>query len=314
MIQNGPVTSILLATDLGASAPSDLRNASELALASGAKLHVVHVHEPAMISGESGEMLAVQTRVHEKRGMLLDLVAANAIPSAEVGNVRVEVGTAASVILAQGAEVNADVIVIGAHRRRGVADRFLGSTAEVILRHSTVPCLVLNGPLSLPVRRILVPSDFSTPARRALRSALTWASVLSRHGETEVTVAHVLDPTLELGRLPWAEKELEGDLLSAVEESSHGLEVTVPTTAEILRGSDPAEELIGHARAVEADLIVLGTHGDGVFLRALMGSVSSAMVRSSPIPVLLVPRTAGTVLEAVREAGPMHSVSTPLPA
>ena len=43
------------------------------------------------------------------------------------------------------------------------------------------------------------------------------------------------------------------------------------------------------ADASEADLIILGTHGYGTFGRALLGSVASAVVRTIPFPILLVP-------------------------
>ena len=40
---------------------------------------------------------------------------------------------------------------------------------------------------------------------------------------------------------------------------------------------------------LEADLIVMGTHGDTALVRAFLGSVSSALVRRSRLPVMIVP-------------------------
>ncbi|WP_454754571.1 universal stress protein [Cupriavidus necator] len=42
-----------------------------------------------------------------------------------------------------------------------------------------------------------------------------------------------------------------------------------------------------------ADLIVMGTHGRGAFLAAVMGSVAARVLATSPVPVLLVPPHSG---------------------
>jgi nucleotide-binding universal stress UspA family protein len=49
-----------------------------------------------------------------------------------------------------------------------------------------------------------------------------------------------------------------------------------------------ASTLIEHAREIEADLIVMATHGRGPVQRLWLGSVADAMVRSTQVPVLLV--------------------------
>jgi hypothetical protein len=48
-----------------------------------------------------------------------------------------------------------------------------------------------------------------------------------------------------------------------------------------------AEEVIGLAEELEADLIVVGTRGRSVIGRALMGSVSDSVVRQAPCPVVV---------------------------
>ena len=49
-----------------------------------------------------------------------------------------------------------------------------------------------------------------------------------------------------------------------------------------------AEEILKAAAAAQAELIVLGTHGHGLFGRALMGSVATKVVAETDISVLLV--------------------------
>ncbi len=50
----------------------------------------------------------------------------------------------------------------------------------------------------------------------------------------------------------------------------------------------PEEAIVDHANQVGAKLIVIGTHGNGAFMNAVMGSVASKVVSRSTIPVLLI--------------------------
>jgi nucleotide-binding universal stress UspA family protein len=64
----------------------------------------------------------------------------------------------------------------------------------------------------------------------------------------------------------------------------------------------PAHELIAEAaREVEADLIVVGTHGRGAIGSAILGSVAKGLLHVAPCPVLVVPPP-GRVTKAARNA------------
>ena len=54
------------------------------------------------------------------------------------------------------------------------------------------------------------------------------------------------------------------------------------------RHGHAAEEILKGAAAAKAELIVLGTHGHGIFGRALMGSVATKVIGETDITVLLV--------------------------
>jgi nucleotide-binding universal stress UspA family protein len=67
---------------------------------------------------------------------------------------------------------------------------------------------------------------------------------------------------------------------------SVGLEATL----EVRSGSHDVATLVADAAdAVDADLIVVGTHGHGGFTAALMGSVARALCHTAGRPVLVVP-------------------------
>lgn len=55
-----------------------------------------------------------------------------------------------------------------------------------------------------------------------------------------------------------------------------------------LRHGNAAEEILKVASAAQVDLIAMGTHGHGIFGRALMGSVATKVISETDIAVLLV--------------------------
>jgi nucleotide-binding universal stress UspA family protein len=58
---------------------------------------------------------------------------------------------------------------------------------------------------------------------------------------------------------------------------------------EHLRMGEVDLEIVGLAKKLGADLIVMGCRGRGGIRRAIGGSVSDAVIRSAPCPVLVVP-------------------------
>ena len=62
----------------------------------------------------------------------------------------------------------------------------------------------------------------------------------------------------------------------------------IEATALLIQGAI-AERILREAKRLATDLIVMGTHGRGAMFNLVVGSVSHAVLRDTPIPVLLVP-------------------------
>lgn len=58
--------------------------------------------------------------------------------------------------------------------------------------------------------------------------------------------------------------------------------------AVLQRHGHAPEEIVAAAKEIGAGMIVMGTHGHGMFGRALMGSVATKVIAESPVAVLLV--------------------------
>ena len=56
---------------------------------------------------------------------------------------------------------------------------------------------------------------------------------------------------------------------------------------EVIPGYTPAADILSYAEKIKADLIVMGSRGLGA-IRGVLGSVSYAVLRESPIPVLVI--------------------------
>jgi len=137
--------------------------------------------------------------------------------------------------------------------------------------------------------RMLCPVDFSEPSRAALELALT----LARSYRSEVHVPHVVFMALPpLPRPPETpgtlteeqQDEAQRHLRAFVDACDPGSVVVRPS---ILIGS-PVGEIVRQARALPADLIVMGTHGRSGFEHLLMGSITERVLRKAPCPVLTI--------------------------
>jgi nucleotide-binding universal stress UspA family protein len=132
-------------------------------------------------------------------------------------------------------------------------------------------------------KRIVCGIDHSSGGDRA---AATGAQ-LSRDLGCEVVLVHVLRAAHEAGHggpigigraheLRWL-RELG---------RKYGL---ARSTRFLLFGGDPAEELIDAAQAEDAELIIVGSRGLHELGDAVLGSVSCALMRTAPCPVVVAP-------------------------
>ena len=71
-----------------------------------------------------------------------------------------------------------------------------------------------------------------------------------------------------------------------------------PDTRLRLKTGDPTTGLLAGAREEDAELVVVSTGGFGTASPALLGGTASALMRSSPCPVVIVPPRSVTPLDA----------------
>jgi nucleotide-binding universal stress UspA family protein len=145
-------------------------------------------------------------------------------------------------------------------------------------------------------KRILVPVDGS----RTSGHGLTQAVRLARSQGATLYLLHVLDEHMLIGYAEaGAVAAVTEEFLDALRESGRKILERARSKAAkagvksktVLAGnimSSVSGVIIAQARKTRADVIVMGTHGRHGVSRLVLGSDSEGVVRSAPVPVLLV--------------------------
>ena len=147
-----PGSKVLVAVEIGASTGVEIARAAVTLAAVGAQVEVFNaLYEPKLWSlgaamGIDGEHTWLVDAARDATVSLLSKVVAEldldpARTDLEIG-VSFERGSPAHTVLQRAEAIEADLVAVGAHGRRGV-ERILGTTAERVLRHSDVPVLLV---------------------------------------------------------------------------------------------------------------------------------------------------------------------------
>lgn len=134
---------------------------------------------------------------------------------------------------------------------------------------------------------ILVPTDFSPCAEYALDHACALAAKLA----AKIHVVNAIG-----GALPELSITLTDQMLTSLRNNNAAAleKLIAPRRGRVAFGEisvvdgDARDAILGAAKAVHADLIVIGTHGRRGLSRLLLGSVAEDVLRRAPCPVLAV--------------------------
>jgi nucleotide-binding universal stress UspA family protein len=189
-----------------------------------------------------------------------------------------------------------DLIVISTHARSGISRLSLGSVTDSLIRHTTIPVLVVKPPVSYlnpqvggAFRRMVVPLDGSELAEQILPRVVELAQV----EDAEITLVNVLVPhsysqkEIADASLPWWDKDI-GVAQAYLGGIATGLRRQgVVVTTDIVIGENVASAIGDFASREKADLIAIATHGRGGVARLLHGSVADAIMHSGRMSMLV---------------------------
>jgi nucleotide-binding universal stress UspA family protein len=284
---------ILCSVDFSKPSDGAYRYAIELSRALEAEMHLAHVYSLPIYSSPDGMLVPSAELVARQSQELAELLAKQAALAVGVKVVTHLVqGVAHREIARLAKELSIDLVVMGTHGRSGVRRFFLGSVAERVVR--TVPAPVIAVPARgekppehvTPPRSILVACDFSDPSRRAIEAARELharlhSAVVLVHVEQDVSTLEWTAPPAQRDRHAWID-----DRLRELASDIFGPDAQMVQT-RVLAGQGP-ERILEVARQLECDLLVVGSSGKNAVDRLLLGSTTNALLRTSPMPVLVV--------------------------
>lgn len=222
------------------------------------------------------------------------------------------VGPAAPTILDVASEQRVDAIILTSHGRTGVTRWVLGSVAQHLVQHASVPILMLReyGPSPADDQledkhlfRVLAPLDGSRLAEESLVPAARLITALAAPTQGALHLIFVVSPYDEyIQGIPEAliVGSAKGYLSHVAEQlraKYAGLQVTssVITNADIAAGVIHAAEGDAGAEVADVgnvpsgyDVIAMATHGRSGLTRWMMGSITERVMQTTNRPLLIV--------------------------
>lgn len=259
---------ILVATDFRAQADRAIDRAIALGLENNALVTVAYALDPKADDLPPRRELARRLRCVLSR------------PDAEVVAAFPE-GSPAQAIIGLADEIDAGLIVIGPARQGGVSEFLLGTTTDNIIRHAGRPVLVVKNRPHTPYRRMVVATDFSAPSLHALQMAgqmfpdaaidlvHAWHVPFERPGQAASQVQDRQD-------------EVFGSFLESISPDLRGR-----ISTHLVYGH-PLKSVNDLVADLQADLVVVGSHGESGWRRATIGSMASALLKSASADTLMI--------------------------
>jgi nucleotide-binding universal stress UspA family protein len=287
------ISRILVATDFSTRSDRALRRATLLARQAKARLTLVHVVD------EDQPKSLVQAQEKAAAGRLEETAATIGEYDAVEADARIVTGDAFSGILAAADAVDADLIVLGPHRRQ-LRDIFVGTTAERTIAHSGRPVLVAAGIPDGPYGRAMVAVDLA----KSSRAAIARLQGMQGLGAGEWIAMHAFEaPARSMLRRAMVENaEVEAYISDRRNHAAPRLAAFLAESGLVAarrrldeREGSAGRSVLDAARAERAGLIVVGASQRRGLERLMVGSVARDVVGEADRDVLVIPAVAASV-------------------
>jgi nucleotide-binding universal stress UspA family protein len=266
----------VLATDGSDASEAALAWAAHLAQAIDAKATIVTVMQAMAgydyLGGATASILGAETKAAE---MILEEAAARIADDGPVPETVATSGSPWREIRRVAQDREADLVIVGSHGRTGLKRFLLGSVADGVKNHAECPVLIARK--APPPKQVLIPVDGSVDAATAAQVGLRLAWALG----AGATFVHVVPGPEFLAMTDayedLARKAADADLPQWKERG----------VATVLKVGNVAQAILEEAEARGADLIVMGSTGEGAYEGTQIGSVSNRVAHQASASVLL---------------------------
>ena len=172
---------------------------------------------------------------------------------------------------------NADLIVMGYHGTSGLSELFVGSNTEKVVRNSNIPVLVIKKkPDTLRFENVVFACNFSKESQVAYKKV---AGLFDGEG-SKVYYLHVNVPNDNFRSTTEIEAQVKEFLLAADGNVNNYDKVNFVADYTVENG------VVNFAKKVDADLIVVSTHGRTGIAHFFEGSISEDIANHASLPVM----------------------------
>ena len=279
---------ILAATDFSTRSNRAVRQAGLLAQAASARLHLMHVVD----DDQPQELVSLERREAER---ILDEQISSMPELRDVDcNRNVISGDAFDGILRTAADVNADLVVLGAHRRQMLRDIFTGTTIERVIRLGRSPVLMVNHEAQRRYESVVAAVDMSDPSANALKAAVATGLVSDAGATLLHAIAAPAKGKMYVGGASQAsiDEYVDEERANATDELAAFLvanDLANQRWSLRVQEGAPMEVISRAVSELHPDLLIMGTHGRSALLKVLIGSVTEEALRSLNVDILAVP-------------------------
>jgi len=287
---------ILVATDFSSNSSQAIDRGFLLAKTSGAQLAIVHavgIETLAPLREWLGADLGTvsQKILDEAKDRLTEVVADSSMADGVPADLRVQEGSAGSVIPTLSESEGVDLVLLGAHGSGFLQRMLVGSTASRLLRKSKCPVLVVKEDAHKGYKRALIAVDFSPASETAIRLARQVAP------DADLVLLHIFDVPFE-GKMHYAgvsedviheyRSEARARATQNLRKLAHTADLTATDYSGIVINGDATRSIIENEEKYRCDLLVMGKHGTHVTEDLLLGSVTKRVLAESRCDVLVV--------------------------
>ena len=167
----------------------------------------------------------------------------------------------------------ADLIVMGSQGSDGLAEIFVGSNTEKVVRNADVPVLVIKDKLDdFKINRFVFACDLREDSLGAFQKARNFAKML----EVDIDLVYINTP----GDNFMSSANTNIAISKFLDQANVEMEVQVYNDHTIDQG------IVNYCNATSADLIGISTHGRKGLSHFFLGSIGEDVVNHSKIPVV----------------------------
>ena len=198
---------------------------------------------------------------------------------------RLEEGEPFEKIVEVAEEENYEIVMLGRHGLSSIERALMGSVTARVIGHFKGKTIIVPKDKSIGWKNILVPSDGSRYSEAAVDEAINYAK---SYGGSLKIVSAVYTNDEFLATAPDVVEKMVKKAMAGIEDVKNRIQQEGVDAETYVREGEPYKIIIDLAEELDADTIIMGSHGRTGLKRIFMGSVTSRVIGYAHCPVMVI--------------------------